>query len=257
MKIYSYTQIGKKENNEDSIAHNYNVFLVCDGVGGAVKGEMASKSIAEFICSNYSKKTIGEEPILSVLDNAQDHLNLMVAKEDTLDGMATTIAAVFRGSKGLFTAHAGDSRIYFVRPKAKLFWHTWDHSLVGSLVKNGEITHEEAARHPMKHQILKAFKGNLEGKKTTPEIHFLSDLMEGDIAFICSDGVLETFAHEALLYLLSDNGSTTEEKLDTIQEECEKKSTDNHSAVLLELEKEDCLDFSGYSSEWHSLSSLK
>jgi len=257
MKVYSYTAIGKKENNEDSIGHNENVFMVCDGVGGAVRGEMASKSIVDFIRDNYSKITLGEEPILTLLGTAQDYLNELVDKEDSLDGMATTIAAIFRGEKGLFTAHAGDSRIYFVKPEAKMFWHTWDHSLVGSLVKNGEITHEEAAKHPMNNQILKAFKGNLEGKTITPEIHFLSDLMEGDVALICSDGVLEAFSHSAIIQLLSDTKKTTEEKLYQIQEECTKKSLDNHSALLLELEIEDCTQFSGYASEWQLLSSLK
>lgn len=257
MKVFHYTHIGKKENNEDSIGHKDNVFMVCDGVGGAVRGEMASKSLVDFITGHYVETALGEDPILALLDTAQDHLNELVNGEDSLDGMATTLAAVFRGKKGLFTAHAGDSRIYFVKPEAKMFWHTWDHSLVGTLVRNGEITHQEAAKHPMNHQILKAFKGNLEGKKTVPEIHFLSDLIEGDIGFICSDGVLETFSHEALLHLLSDTKKTSEEKLVHIQEECTKKSLDNHSALLLELEIEDCTNFSRYANEWQLLSSLK
>lgn len=256
MKLYSYSHIGKKDNNEDSLGYSDQVFIVCDGVGGAVRGEMASKNIVDFVTDNYCELSVGEETILQLLDSAQDQLNKLVNAQDSLDGMATTLAAIFKGSNGLFTAHAGDSRVYFVKPDAKVFWHTWDHSLVGSLVKSGEISHEAAAKHPMNNQILKAFKGNLEGKKTTSEIHFLADLDEGDLALICSDGVLEAFSHNALIHLLADTEKNTEEKLNHIKEECIIKSRDNHSAILLELELEDCLNFSGYASEWQSISSL-
>ncbi|MEO0570219.1 MAG: PP2C family serine/threonine-protein phosphatase [Bacteroidota bacterium] len=256
MKSYSYSHIGQKDNNEDSLGYSDQVFMVCDGVGGAVRGEMASKSIVDFVTNGYCELAMGEETILQVLDAAQDHLNELVNEQPVLDGMATTLAAIFKGSNGLFTAHAGDSRIYFVKPDTKMFWHTWDHSLVGSLVKNGEISHEEAARHPMNNQILKAFKGNIEGKKTAPEILFLSDLDAGDLAFICSDGVLEAFSHVELIHLLANTEKTAEEKLNLIKATCIKKSKDNHSAILLELEIEDCLNFSGYVSEWQLISTL-
>ena len=159
MKVLSYTHIGKKEKNQDFLKHNKNCLLVCDGVGGAAKGEKASKEIANHIVNNYTKPDSNELKIEQIINNAQVHLNSLVQEEPLLEGMATTLAAVFFGKKGIFTAHAGDSRIYLVKPRLQCFWQTWDHSLVGNLIKKNEITREEGRKHPLNHQIFKAFKG--------------------------------------------------------------------------------------------------
>ena len=248
--VYSYSHIGKKKNNEDALQFNERCILVCDGVGGAVKGEMASKVIANYLLDNFNHKLLNEPQLKELAHNAQIQLNTLTSNEPNLDGMATTIAAVFLTTTVLFTMHAGDSRIFIIRPKKKVFWQTWDHSLVSSLVRTGEITREQGRKHPLSNQINKAFIGNLENTTIEPEIHLLSDLEEGDICFICSDGVLEAFSDYELLSLLSEEKMDLKQKLAHIQERCKKESRDNHSAIIALFEQKDILFFSHYPTNW-------
>ena len=250
MIVYSYSHIGKKSNNEDALQFNNWCLLVCDGVGGGVKGELASKEVSSYIFKNLAPELLNELSLKELAHNAQKQLNNLACNEPNLDGMATTIAAIFLTRTGLFTMHAGDSRVFFVKPRKKKFWQTWDHSLVSSLVRTGEITREQARRHPLNNQINKAFIANLENSTIEPEIHLLSDIEEGDICFICSDGVQEAFSDYELLSLLSEEKLDLKQKLAHIQERCKKESRDNHSAIIALFEQKDLLFFSHYPTNW-------
>lgn len=256
MKVHSYTHIGKKPNNEDALEHSAACLVVCDGVGGAIKGEKASKEIVNYMLNNLKPQELNELSIKDLTRNAQTYLNTLTTKNPPLEGMATTLAAVFLSSTGLFTAHAGDSRIFIIKPAKKKFWQTWDHSIVASLVQINEITREEARKHPMNNQISKAFIGNLDNKITEPEIHHLSDIEDGDICFICSDGVLETFSDYELLSLLSNDKMALGQKLELIKEKCKADSNDNHSAIIAEFEQKDIRFFFNYPSKWHLIDSI-
>jgi|TARA_R110000764_G_scaffold72684_2_gene148884 protein phosphatase len=248
--VYSYSHIGKKNNNEDALRYNKWCLLVCDGVGGGVKGELASKEVSNYILQNFDHEPLNELRLIALARKAQSRLNNLVSKEPSLEGMATTIAAIFLTKTGLFTMHAGDSRVFFVKSKKKKFWQTWDHSIVSSLVKNGEITREQARKHPLNNQINRAFIGNSENSTIEPEIHLISDIEEGDICFICSDGVLEAFSDYELLSLLSEEKLNLNQKLVHIQQRCKKESRDNHSAIIALFEKKDINFFSHYPTNW-------
>lgn len=257
MKVFEYTDIGKKENNEDAIGYNNNCFVVCDGVGGSTKGEKASKTVVEYILKNFKDYALNKEVIDELMEKTQNTLNILVEKEPELNGMATTIASVFLMSNGIFSVHVGDSRVYFIKPKQELFWQTWDHSVVGNLVKSGDLNREEARTHPMNNQILKAFKGNLDRDTVSTEIHFLSDLEAGDICFLCTDGVSETFSDFELIALLCNSEKTIGEKLEFIQKRCQLTSKDNHSSMIIEFDEADLINFNNYPTEWQCLSSLE
>lgn len=248
--VYSYSHIGKKKNNEDALQFNERCLLICDGVGGGVKGELASKEVSNYILQNFDNEPLNEPSLIELARKAQNQLNNLACNEAGLDGMATTIAAIFLTKTGLFTMHAGDSRVFFVKPRKKKFWQTWDHSLVSSLVRSGEITREQARKHPLNNQINKAFIANLKNSTIEPEIHLLSDLEEGDICFICSDGVLEAFSDYELLSLLSEDNLDLKEKLEHIKERCKKESRDNHSAIIAVFEQKDIIFFSHYPTNW-------
>lgn len=251
MKILSYTHIGRKKKNEDALQFNDSCLLVCDGVGGGVKGEVASKEISGYLLDHADHKTFTETSLREMALNAQTRLNTLTVNDPNLDGMATTVAGVFLTKTGLFTMHAGDSRVFIVKPKKRTYWQTWDHSLVSSLVRSGEITREQARRHPLNNQINKAFIGNLENSTVEPEIHFLSDIEQGDICFICSDGVLETFTDLDLLRLLCDEKLDINQKLESIRLRCEVESRDNHSAIIAQFNEEDIGFFSHYPTYWY------
>lgn len=258
MKFKSYSHIGKKKVNEDYLASFKKGFIVCDGVGGEVRGEIASKEIANFITKNLENEegNLSKDKIYEVIISAQNHLNNIVKEKEELNGMATTLAAIFVSKKGFYVTHIGDSRIYIVRPSNNTFWHTWDHSLVGNLVKNGDISREDGRKHPMNNQIFKAIKANFKEKVTDPEINFITDIRKGDILFICSDGVSEAFSDVLLLELLANTNLTLSEKIKEIEVCCTKDSYDNNTAFICKVEKEDVPNTTIIPLEWNSITSL-
>jgi len=258
MKYKSYTHIGKKKVNEDYAAYSKNIFLVCDGVGGEVGGEIASKEIANSIAEKLEKREgdVSKENIYDAIITAQEKLNNFIKEQEDLTGMATTLAALFISKNGFFTAHIGDSRVYIVRPSNNSFWHTWDHSLVGSLVKNGEISREDGRKHPMNNQIFKAIKANFKNKVTAPEIHYITDIRKEDIIFICSDGISEAFSDVELLELLANKDQEIAAKLAIIEKRCATESYDNNTAIICEVEKKDLPNGTLIPIEWISLAAL-
>jgi protein phosphatase len=258
MKCTSYSHIGKKEVNEDFVVFSNKNFIVCDGVGGEVRGEIASKEIATFVLKELSEidGNLTKDQIYDTIINAQEHLNNLITEKEDLEGMATTLAAAFISDQGVYVSHIGDSRVYVVRPSLQTFWHTWDHSLVGGLVKNGDISREDGRKHPMNNQIFKAIKANFKDKVTHPEIQLISDLRKKDILFICSDGISEAFSDVELLELLGDSDKNIQEKLDIIKERCSKDSYDNNTAIICEIEKKDLPNGTLVPIEWTSIASL-
>lgn len=239
MNYISYTHIGKKQVNEDYLSITQQSLIVCDGVGGEVKGNRASKEVTEFLVNNLSIEAVDKTYLQDLISNSHNHINNILEEEPELEGMATTLAALFLTKNGFYSAHLGDSRIYIVRPKENKFWQTWDHSLVGNLVKNQEITREQARSHPMNNQINRAIKANSKGKLSKPEIHFINDLRKGDVLFICSDGISEAFSDLDLLELLANTEMSIDDKLTTIKEKSSDESFDNNTAIIAELEKTD------------------
>jgi serine/threonine protein phosphatase PrpC len=258
MNFKSYSHIGKKKVNEDYLACSKNSFIVCDGVGGEVRGEIASKEIATLILKRLenTQENLSKENIYEAIINSQEKLNNYIKEKEDLVGMATTLAAVFISDKGFYTTHIGDSRVYIVRPSNNTFWHTWDHSLVGNLVKNGEISREAGRKHPMNNQIFKAIKANFKDKVTEPEIHFITDIRKGDLIFICSDGVSEGFSDVDLLELLADENKDLADKIAIIEKKCSEDSIDNNTAFLCEVEKSDVPNTTIIPLEWSSINSL-
>ena len=255
MKIKSYSHKGKKDVNQDCIGYNSHCLIVCDGVGGASKGDVASKLIVDTILKNVAAIPT-DKKIVGLIESAHKELNQLVLENPLLEGMATTIASIFIIEQGVLTAHAGDSRIYFIKPDQNLFWQSWDHSIVGKLVQKNEITREEARSHPMNNQIFNAIRGNVDGNVVVPEINFISDLKSGDLCFICSDGVAESFSDRSLLEVLSNQVISIEQKLDIIKQDCAVKSNDNHSAIICEFEPQDVNQHSGFRSDWINISTI-
>lgn len=247
-KPESFSEIGQKDNQEDSlyplpeslkIHLNLPLFLVCDGVGGLDKGEVASSTVCEAFSNyfiNYGlPQNIDEaEPFFKkALSYAYDQLNL---KDEALDGpkMGTTLTFTFITGNHCLAAHIGDSRIYWIRPSDMnpLRFRSNDHSLVNYLLSQGEITPEEALHHPKKNVILKAMQPNLL-QRHEAEIHQLNDLRPGDYLFLCSDGVLENLSDENLCQILHSSKSD-KDKMEEIRKICQ-GSYDNYTAILVPI----------------------
>lgn len=235
-------ETGQRENNEDSVFPGKNqataddrLFLVCDGVGGIEKGEIASslvcKALAASIPGNVPSP-VTEQFFFDAFYHAQEYIDHYITEHPDAHGMATTLTMLSLNESGASIMWCGDSRVYQVR-KGKIIFRTSDHSYVGELVRNGVITEDEAAVHPQKNVITRAMQGQT-AKPVKPEIVHLTDIKAGDQFFLCSDGITESLSNSALETILSDNEAETAiEKIDDL---CRANSRDNYSCYLISIE---------------------
>jgi serine/threonine protein phosphatase PrpC len=261
MKHKLHYHQGKRENQEDSFGFVENIlYVVCDGVGGHAKGEVASKFIVDFITQNLDvlEKELSKNTIEQYVVQSQHLLNRTIEQDPSAEGMGTTLAAVLRGPQGMFVMHIGDSRVYLVRPSTQQIWHTWDHSLVGNLMQMGEITREHGRFHPQGNRISRAILANSKDKTATPEITKVTHVEPGDIFLICSDGVTEAWSEFELMKLLCNTQLSLDEKRNSIAEVCSANSRDNNTAILLEIDQNSAF-FLGENEElqWLSLADFK
>lgn len=241
MKLQEFKQQGKRKNNEDFHGCNENVVLVCDGIGGHVSGEIASNFIVEKVLSLFAERNeeISKTYIQEKLTEAQNDLNKILIEQPELEKMGTTFTGVFITEHAWYAAHIGDSRIYLFRPAEKKLWHTWDHSLVGELMRTKEITREAGRFHPMSNRISRAITANSQNATAKADIAKFDDLKKGDILFLCTDGVVEAWGDHELCELMFDTNISLEQKCKIISEKCNELSKDNNTAYFIEIEKND------------------
>ncbi len=198
MKYGGKTDIGmKRKCNQDSFAvfskDGYFCAVVCDGMGGAKGGNIASglavKTFASVIKKAFSAKNADDytdSEIKRLLKTAVDEANTAVHRKSLtdieLEGMGTTIVAVLNCLCGTFAVNVGDSRIYR-QIDGVLEQISTDHSFVQYLIDKGEITPDEAENHPNKNIILRALGVNehVEGD------YFRIDSY--DRLLLCTDGL--------------------------------------------------------------------
>ncbi|MDH6306341.1 serine/threonine protein phosphatase PrpC [Parabacteroides sp. PF5-5] len=242
-KPCAISEKGCRQNNEDSIyplpeavSANQKLFLVCDGVGGAEKGEIASALACEYFQTYFSSMLDKDEPtpefIHKALRYTEANFDNYILQHPEATGMATTLTMLHIGKSGITLAHIGDSRIYQFR-NGKIINRTEDHSLVNSLVKLGQISPEEAAHHPQKNVITRAIHGT--SQSTSADVMFVDDIRPGDYFFMCTDGVLESFSDEELSSVFREK-TASEVIKDTIMESCNSKTRDNFSFYIIPIQ---------------------
>jgi serine/threonine protein phosphatase PrpC len=236
-----FTYQGQRENNEDSIyppageaTAQHRFFIVCDGVGGAQKGELASHiAVTGFVdyFAKHPSSVYSEAVIKAAFAYVLEQFDAMLQQQHLLRGMATTLTFVGIGEKEVTVAHIGDSRIYQIRQGVIVF-KSEDHSKVNYLLKTGLITEQQAKNHPERNVITRAIQGS--HKETDIEINHLTDVQSGDYFFQCTDGVLENVTDEALCQILDSEQPDTK-KLQLILNLCEGNTRDNYSGYLVQI----------------------
>ena len=233
---------GKRDNNEDSIYPDNAIpnpvnglYMVCDGVGGCEKGEVAShlacRSFAEFIARTPSEK-YDLNYFSDALSYVETRFDDYISENPQAKGMATTLTLAYVHPDGLSLVHIGDSRIYHIRKNAIIF-QSKDHSYINALIATGVITEEEAKDHPQRNVILRAITGK-SVKPAKPDFYACTTIETGDYFFLCSDGVLESVSDEDLIDVVCSN-ETEEEKIENIKRRCNQSSDDNFSCILLKV----------------------
>ena len=232
-KIYKATHVGKvRKNNEDAlIVIEPETFVVADGMGGQAAGEVASGLLVETV-KNFLP-LVPEPWSEDILKKSVLKANAAILKEarenPTLQGMGTT-ATILHLYKGQATfAHIGDSRIY--RMRNLLFEQiTEDHSYVESLVRNGELTPEEARVHPMKNILTQAV-----GAVDDIEVETGNFSVEnGDIYLLCTDGLTNMVEDFDIGKILLESENPAD---DLIQAALDGGGHDNISVIVVKIEE--------------------
>ena len=132
-------------------------------------------------------------------------------------GMGTTLTLLHFNDAGATVSHCGDSRVYQLR-EGKIIHKTNDHSYLNYMVDSGAMSAEEAENHPKKNVILRAIQGS-SVKKTELETQIISDILEEDYFFLCTDGILESITDDILERILSKDTSD-KDKIDELYVLC-------------------------------------
>lgn len=241
MKIYSKIDKGIVRNsNQDAyfageISQEVTFAVVCDGMGGAKAGNVAStaavKSISEYIANSY-RSNMSLDDITKMLRNAIISANIeiydMAAQNEQLQGMGTTVvAAVVRGGNAV-VANVGDSRVYLVDDNITQL--TTDHSIVQTLIESGKITAEDAKVHPRKNVITRALGAESDVAVDIAEYN----LYENNTLLLCTDGLTNFVSEEDILKTFKENDiSVVSEKL--VELANEGGGGDNITAVTLTM----------------------
>jgi len=241
MDIGSVTHQGLvRATNEDGlfVSDALAVFAVADGMGGHERGEIASGLTVETIGAQAEAIAHAAPTDLpAVLHDAIQQANTRIlAEQPAMEGaerpMGTTLVLAAINGDRLYFAHIGDSRLYLLR--GDVFTQlTRDHSLVQLMVDRGEITPEEAAIHPLRHQITRVVGA---GDQVSPEIASQA-LLPGDHLLLCTDGLCGVVPIETMKATLASTQSAQEKADALAQAALEAGGPDNITAVVIAYQR--------------------
>ncbi len=205
--------------------------LVCDGMGGAKSGNVASAMAAQRFAEVLS---VMDAPPVQRLQAAAEAANSNVYQRAIHDpdcyGMGTTLVSAFARDDMAYIINIGDSRCYHIS-KGDIWQVTRDHSLVAELVAMGRITPEEAQNHPNRNIITRA----LGTEATVSGDIYEEALKAGDCLLLCSDGLSNEVTPEEMLDILT-NSPSDEWCSDLLELTLERGAPDNVTVVILEAD---------------------
>jgi len=241
MELWGITDSGKvRQYNQDVFRifsdddKNVAVIVVCDGMGGANAGNIASEVAAEefmrYICTCLDDIK-DQTDIAEIMKNAVLSANRIVFEKslynDDLAGMGTTMTAAVSTRHGEVAANIGDSRLYHITRDA-ITQITKDHSVIEEMIDRGEITRSEARRHPSKNLITRAVGTSIY---EPPDI-FLLNLNSGDFMLLCSDGLSNVILDSEILKEFRKNRTVQETCKALVDIALSRGAPDNVTAVI-------------------------
>ena len=197
----------KRPSNEDAFGFSveHGVYLVCDGMGGAAAGEVASSlAVDEMLRLLGSAFAAETEPAAMPLkaEHAIAATNEAIFSRSQrnykLSGMGTTLVGLMAEERRVWVLNVGDSRCYRLRART-LEQITHDHSLVEEQVRLGRMTRLEALRSPLRNVITRALGTQ---SRVSPDI-FELDAEPGDLFLLCSDGLTRELTDPLIELLMS------------------------------------------------------
>jgi protein phosphatase len=241
----------RRSSNEDSYCTrpDLGLYIVADGMGGHVAGEVASRVAVEAI-QVFIQETAGAdknrtwpfpfEPALSLEANrlkaafrlANRRIASTIADSHDLRGMATTASALLTGPDGACVAHVGDSRVYVLRD-GRLEQITHDHSWVEEQVRAGTMSPTAARQHPWRNVVTRALAGGEDPEVDVTQVQ----PSKPDRYLLCSDGLFSVVPDEQIAAILGDRSVPLDEVCRRLVEAANAAGgPDNITALVLEVD---------------------
>ena len=243
MKVCGKTDVGlRRHENQDTFAVEHGekllIAVVCDGMGAAEGGQIASSLAVETFMKEIrallrADMTAGQLRELAsfCVAKANTAVYQRALQDPAYQGMGTTLVSAVAGERDAVICNVGDSRAYLIH-NGEMMRITHDHSVVQTLVENGDITAEEARTHPNRNLITRA----LGPDETTLCDAFDVSFAHGDKILLCTDGLVVTATDEEICHIVCAD-KRAEEKLDDLIALAKAQGApDNVTAVLIEHE---------------------
>lgn len=241
----------ERDHNEDSLfaftanlagdkeTVNFGIFIIADGLGGHQQGEVASrvaiKSMAGYLIDKLHFSLFGldaEKPLESVQEMMEEGVRLahQAVQQHVTDG-GTTMTAVMVLGRRMTIAHVGDSRAYAIHPDGRMELLTRDHSLAHRLEELGQITPEEAASHPKRHDLYRALGLDVSAE---PDLT-TAPIPQGGFLMVCSDGLWGVVPEADLCRLIINAPNLYHACSDLVEAANAAGGPDNISVVLVRM----------------------
>ena len=242
MEVWSITDVGLvRKENQDACAvcqheeSGHTLCVVCDGMGGAAGGKLASRIAVDTFIAEMQKalrRGMTPEQLREVSSYAVALANRAIrdAAEASVDcrGMGTTLVSAVSCDGGAVISNVGDSRAYHITADG-IHRVTKDHSLVERMVDRGDITAEEARHHPNRNLITRALGPDMSALSD----EYICPMEPGDFLLLCSDGLVDTVTDQEMLFEVIHGGEldTCLDRLLAISKS--HGASDNVTAVLM------------------------
>lgn len=210
--------------------------VVCDGMGGAKAGDVASKMAVEAFCAQMDqlKDLEGPPPAEDLLRAAAEDANRVVYLKAQTDedciGMGTTLVGLILQGTALQVVNVGDSRAYRIS-QGSIRRITRDHSVVEDLVARGDLTPDQARYHPQKNLITRALGTSRRVKADL----FQETVSPGDLLLLCSDGLVNQMTDQEICQEILAGGSPQEICQRLVKRTLDSGAPDNVTVVLFRL----------------------
>nr|WP_315269707.1 protein phosphatase 2C domain-containing protein [Microbacterium lemovicicum] len=220
----------RRDNNQDAVLADFPLFVVADGMGGHIGGEIASTSTVDRLRPIAESGDVSTKAIEKALSKAVKDIASHVDTTD--DGTGTTVTGVFLdaagGSVHWVTLNIGDSRVYLLRDET-IVQITTDHSVVQELMAAGRLSPEEAENHPYGNVITRAVGPS---ESVTPDYVRL-DVVDGDRFVVCSDGLTKELTDYGIQHFLAEHEDPAAAVDAMLEAALENGGRDNISIVVL------------------------
>ena len=237
MQVWGVTHRGAvRQQNQDAFSirtldDGRIIALVCDGMGGARAGNVASSMAVELFMEQFLKEggaSGDEERMERAADLANRQVFQLSTQEADCAGMGTTLVAALAGGQEAVILNEGDSRAYHVNEDG-IVLITRDHSLVEDLVERGELTRDQARCHPHKNLITRA----LGAEPVLMADCFRQPLSPGDYLLLCSDGLSNVVDEQEMLYEVIHGGEAETCCQRLLEVALDRGAPDNVTVVLI------------------------